>query len=137
MAYSYTSLGPVSAWTALWYGRRKRAIFGIFTLVLVLGITTHAALFAEENQYQHAFSHVASAIPALRRSGLTFDARLGLATVDKSRLTTHPVRALMERAEGLYEEQQKRIAAIETLEDAVEDYRRAFGMDPPRGFDTW
>lgn len=121
----------------MWYRRRKTTILGIVTLILMLGLTTHASLFARENQYRHALSHVANAFPALRRAGLTFDERLGLASVDQSSMTTHPVRALMDRAERLHEEQQVKIASIKSLEDAVEDYRQAFGMDPPRGFDTW
>lgn len=129
---------PITSFSsALRFARRKRGILAILTAVLVLAIATHASVFAEEHQYQHALSHVTNVIPALRRSGLSFDKRVGLAKVDKSKLTVHPIRQLIERAQMLYDEQQMKIASIRTLEDAVEDYRQAFDMDPPRGFDTW
>jgi hypothetical protein len=70
-------------------------------------------------------------------SGLIFHERVGLAKVDRSHLGMHPVRELMERAERLHAQQQQKIASIASLEDAVEDYREAFGMEPPRGFETW
>jgi hypothetical protein len=44
---------------------------------------------------------------------------------------------LIERAQELHDEQQMKIASIRTLEDAVEDYSEAYGMEPPRGFDVW
>lgn len=122
---------------AIRFARRKRGIVAILTAVLVLAIATHASVFAEENQYHHAFSHVTNVIPSFRRSGLTFDKRLGLAKVDKHKLTTHPIRQLIERAQEQYDEQQRKIASIRTLEDAVKDYREAYDMEPPRGFDTW
>jgi hypothetical protein len=129
---------PIDSFTTtLRFARRKRNIIAIVTALLVLAITAHASVFAEEHQYQHAISHVTNVIPALRRSSLKFDQRIGLAKVDKHKLTTHPIRQLIERAQELHDEQQMKIASIRTIEDAVEDYREAYGMEPPRGFDVW
>lgn len=133
--YAYTSLG--STVSAMWYQRRRRGLVALVAAVIVLVVAAHASLFAEKDQYHHAFTHVASAFPSLRRAALTFDTRLGLAEVDEGKMTVHPIRELIERAHMLYEEQQRKIQSIRTLEDAVEDYKRAFKMDPPRGFDTW
>lgn len=47
----------------------------------------------------------------------------------------HPVYELMERGEELWRKVRDRQS--KTLKDAVKEYRRRYGIDPPAGFDEW
>jgi hypothetical protein len=49
----------------------------------------------------------------------------------------HPIRLLMERAKKQVEQIDTRIKAVTSLQDAVDDYVRAWKMRPPKGFDKW
>jgi hypothetical protein len=47
----------------------------------------------------------------------------------------HPIYELIARAESAWQDKHKR--ASKTLPEAVKEYRRRYGRDPPRGFDLW
>lgn len=49
----------------------------------------------------------------------------------------HPVEILLERGRAQAKAIEERIASVKTLEDAVADYEKAWGMKPPKGFDHW
>lgn len=51
--------------------------------------------------------------------------------------TRHPIEELIERGKRKAEEVEKSIKAVRSFSRAVEDYKRAFGMDPPEGFHEW
>ena len=61
----------------------------------------------------------------------------GLVTVLKDGGRTHPILQLIEKGKQRVLEKEKRRLKVRSLRDAVEDYREAFGMDPPEGFDAW
>jgi hypothetical protein len=52
-------------------------------------------------------------------------------------LSEHPITTLIRAAERKAAEVDARIKSVQSFEDSVENYRRAFGMDPPRGFRKW
>jgi hypothetical protein len=67
-----------------------------------------------------------------------------LSSADKRGLVTyeptskrHPIELLIENAKIQAQQLQARINSIETLEDAVADYKDAYGMTPPKGFNQW
>ncbi|KPV74609.1 glycosyltransferase family 90 protein, partial [Rhodotorula graminis WP1] len=47
----------------------------------------------------------------------------------------HPISHLVSRAEQEWDDLLRRQS--QTLEDAVAEYRRRYGMNPPVGFDSW
>jgi hypothetical protein len=47
----------------------------------------------------------------------------------------HPIPVLLALGENRWEELLSRQST--TLEEAVEEYKRRYGRNPPRGFDTW
>lgn len=49
----------------------------------------------------------------------------------------HPIAQLMEQAEEKAVEMRDLRESIRTLEDAVANYKDAFGLDPPEGFERW
>ncbi|WVQ78122.1 hypothetical protein IAT38_000203 [Cryptococcus sp. DSM 104549] len=49
----------------------------------------------------------------------------------------HPIKLLIERGAKLAQVIEEKLAGIKSVKDAAEDYRGAFGMRPPRGFDAW
>ena len=49
----------------------------------------------------------------------------------------HPIEILIKRAEAQHQAVQDKLAAVETLEDAVRDYEVMWRMPPPLGFDKW
>jgi hypothetical protein len=66
--------------------------------------------------------------------------RHGLHIIDsheEKKLSVHPITTLIKEAERKAEQMDARVDSIQTFEDAVDDYRRAFGMEPPRGFKKW
>ena len=111
----------------------RRRMYAIAAIVF-LTICGHTYISTSGSTlYEDTYNRFAPSLSG----GLVYHERVGLAKVDRSNLGMHPVRELMERAERLHAQQQEKIASISSLEDAVEDYREAFGMEPPRGFDTW
>ncbi|GMK56809.1 hypothetical protein CspeluHIS016_0306490 [Cutaneotrichosporon spelunceum] len=67
---------------------------------------------------------------------LEFDER-GLFTYDPEKHNEHPVELLIKRAKRMVAAIEERVAKIDSIEAAVADYKAAFGMVPPRGFDAW
>ena len=62
----------------------------------------------------------------------------GLAVVhNTASLAKHPIEALIERGKKLAAAQQAKWDEAESLEDSVDDYTTAFGMAPPKGYDSW
>lgn len=69
----------------------------------------------------------------------------GLLVVDSSsssklgqgKLRVHPIEKLLERGRRLARDIEGVKRSIRSVEDAEGDYRSAFGMAPPRGFDEW
>jgi len=47
----------------------------------------------------------------------------------------HPIFELVERAERAWADRQAR--ASKTMPEAVKEYRRRYGRNPPKGFDLW
>ena len=71
------------------------------------------------------------------RAAITVDRR-GLAVyITSIPLEEHPIELLIERGRRQAAAQQARRDEVESLDDSVDDYRAAFGMPPPRGFDAW
>lgn len=69
--------------------------------------------------------------------GVEIDKR-GLAVVHTTiPLAKHPIEALIERGKKLAAAQQAKWDEAESLEDSVDDYTTAFGMAPPKGYDSW
>ncbi|KAK4683682.1 hypothetical protein P7C73_g6549, partial [Tremellales sp. Uapishka_1] len=66
---------------------------------------------------------------------ITIDSR-GL-TAFKDGDDKHPIELLIERAKVQERAMEGRIEEIASLEDAVDDYMRGWGMQPPKGFDKW
>lgn len=52
-----------------------------------------------------------------------------------SPISAHPIFALIERSERLWKEKLERQS--QTLDEAVVEYERRYGRNPPRGFDKW
>jgi hypothetical protein len=50
---------------------------------------------------------------------------------------THPIAELIARGRRIAAEHEARKKAVDSLDKAVEDYERAFGMSPPEGFERW
>jgi beta-1,2-xylosyltransferase len=50
---------------------------------------------------------------------------------------SHPILELIERAKRLASELEAKRHQVTSLQDAVDDYRRSFGMMPPEGFEDW
>lgn len=50
---------------------------------------------------------------------------------------THPIVMLIKRGRAMHEAQEKKRRRVNSLRRALSDYREAFGMDPPEGFDKW
>jgi hypothetical protein len=64
----------------------------------------------------------------------------GVATVlsaGDGRWPVHPILELIARGRAIHAEHEEKKASVTSLEAAVEDYVRAFGLDPPEGFDRW
>lgn len=55
----------------------------------------------------------------------------------EKKLREHPIATLIPQAEKKADQLDAKIRGIRKLEDAVADYRDAFGMEPPRGFQKW
>jgi hypothetical protein len=51
--------------------------------------------------------------------------------------TRHPILHLIDTARVRKDEIEFKKRQVDSLEAAVEDYRAAFGLDPPQGFDEW
>lgn len=57
--------------------------------------------------------------------------------LEEKKLCFHPITMLIKEAQRKAELMDAKIQSIQSFEDAVNDYRRAFGIDPPRGFKHW
>jgi hypothetical protein len=51
--------------------------------------------------------------------------------------TAHPIKLLMDRAKKQVAQLEDRLKSVHTLQDAVNDYERAWKMKPPKGFEVW
>lgn len=67
---------------------------------------------------------------------IEYDQR-GIMTYDPKQHKKHPIELLIERGKRLVTAIDRRVKSITTLEAAVTDYKEAYGMAPPRGFDNW
>lgn len=67
---------------------------------------------------------------------IEFDER-GIMAYDPELHDKHPVELLVERGKRMAESIEARIAKVDTVAAAVDDYEQAYGMPPPRGFDSW
>jgi len=63
--------------------------------------------------------------------------RVGLPSIGKVLTGDHPIKTLIKQAEGKAEELARLKASVDNLDDAVSNYRQAFGMEPPEGFEKW
>ena len=69
--------------------------------------------------------------------GLRYDTA-GLAYLDVvSQRGEHPILRLIARGRRLAAELEEKQGRILSLQDAVNDYKEAFGMMPPEGFEGW
>jgi hypothetical protein len=68
--------------------------------------------------------------------GVAIDSR-GYTNFVPGKTVTHPLELLVERGKRLAAEQEAKIREVQTLEDAVDEYEREYGMKPPKGFDKW
>lgn len=68
--------------------------------------------------------------------GVEIDSR-GYINYVPGKTVTHPLELLVERGKRLAAEQEAKIREVQTLEDAVDEYEREYGMKPPKGFDKW
>jgi hypothetical protein len=57
--------------------------------------------------------------------------------VSDPEVDTHPIAELIARGRRTAAEHEARKKAVDSLEKAVQDYERAFGMSPPEGFERW
>ena len=57
--------------------------------------------------------------------------------MDEDHLPIHPIIELIKEGNAKAKAIEKKRADVTTLMDAVRDYREAFEMDPPEGFDKW
>ncbi|WVQ98701.1 hypothetical protein IAU59_005832 [Kwoniella sp. CBS 9459] len=69
-------------------------------------------------------------------TGLAIDHR-GLTHYTPGSNKVHPIEALIERGKEMAKELEKKIERVKTVEDSVDDYEEAFGMRPPKGFESW
>lgn len=103
---------------------RKR---GLVFMVVVFAAFMQAGLYAARQESSPPLSAWIPSTEAIFRS----TAQKPLDT----KITEHPIPRLMAEAEdkfrGLLARQSK------TLEAAVEEYRRRYGREPPKGFDGW
>lgn len=67
---------------------------------------------------------------------IAFDER-GYLTYDPEKHGKHPVELLIERGKRMVAAMEERINKISDIQAAVADYKAAYGMAPPRGFDAW
>ncbi|KLT44771.1 hypothetical protein CC85DRAFT_295510 [Cutaneotrichosporon oleaginosum] len=67
---------------------------------------------------------------------MDYDER-GFLSYDAAKHTKHPVELLIERGKRTVAAIEARLAAVNSLQAAVADYKAAYGMAPPRGFDAW
>lgn len=49
----------------------------------------------------------------------------------------HPLLELIQRGRDTARQHDQIRESIRSLEDAARDYKTAFGLDPPEGFDQW
>jgi len=63
--------------------------------------------------------------------------RVGLPSIGNVLTGDHPIKTLIKQAEGKAEELARLKASVDNLDDAVSNYRQAFGMEPPEGFEKW
>jgi hypothetical protein len=63
--------------------------------------------------------------------------RVGLPSIGKVLAGDHPIKTLIRQAEDTAEEMAKLKTSVDSLDDAVANYRQAFGMEPPEGFEKW
>ncbi len=52
-------------------------------------------------------------------------------------MTRHPILQLVDEARVRKDQIEFKKSQVDSLDAAVEDYRAAFGLDPPEGFDEW
>lgn len=105
-------------------------ILGLLTLFLS---TFHPAARSQ-------LGHLASKLPTTYHfSPTVFSSKTsGIVTVSTDKaLARHPIIELIEEGRKRYHEIQRIKEGVQSLNDAVKDYQRAFNMDPPEGFDTW
>lgn len=129
------------------YRRSKPFLLRPTRLTLILALTsitiyfslTLASFSSTPSPYSSIiqkihWSHVTSAHdgwPKLRYvDGVAYVDHLGTSR-------RHPIEELIERGKERFEALERKKEGIKTLGDAVEDYRREYGMEPPEGFDTW
>lgn len=67
---------------------------------------------------------------------IDYDER-GIMTFDPANHTKHPVELLIERGRRMAAAIEARAAKVNSIAAAVDDYEKAYGMPPPRGFDAW
>jgi beta-1,2-xylosyltransferase len=73
---------------------------------------------------------------AVSSDGVEIDSR-GYINYVPGKTLAHPLELLVERGKRLAAEQEAKIREVQTLEDAVDEYEREYGMKPPKGFDKW
>lgn len=75
-----------------------------------------------------------------RWSGFSLDFKDGLAFVDVDHMDgggRHPILELIQRARDRANSVRERIRKVRGVHDAAKDYKEAFGMMPPEGFEQW
>ena len=68
--------------------------------------------------------------------GISIDER-GLTAYVEGKSKKHPIEALIERGRRLAKAQEAQIREVMSLSDSAEEYEKAFGLKPPKGYDAW
>lgn len=129
-AHSARPSSSVAAWA--W---SKRWMLVVLVTLLAIVIT------ARQAQVRSAASSLRSTAPIFLAGGRPLldydDGGIARTIQRKGTLGDHPILELIQRGRDLAVKHAEIRDGISSLEDAVADYRAAFGMNPPVGFEQW
>lgn len=119
-------LSALGSW--LWL---KRWFIAALIVTLMVALT-----FAQEPSWESLWYPMISLPEDTRLLG-PFGAGIVRPLESEAAKAVHPLLELIQRGRDTALQHDQKREGIRSLEDAARDYKAAFGLDPPEGFDQW